>query len=46
MQYLISAMNGRLRMLNWKSGDIGPRVTGVAAGLIKSLIELKKQEGN
>ncbi len=50
MQWLIKAMNGRLRMLNWKSGDIGPRVTNVtnpltSKRLFESLRELKKQEG-
>ena len=47
MQYLESAYMGRLRMLNWKSGDTGPRVTQTKPPrLLESLMKLKEDAKN
>jgi hypothetical protein len=47
MQYLEAAYIGRLRMLNWKSGDTGPRVTQTKpSSLLQSLMKLKEDAKN
>ncbi len=46
MQYLVNAFYGRMRMLNWKSGDVFARVTQTEKSpLFKSLVALAKREG-
>ena len=47
MQYLEAAYVCRLRMLNWKSGDTGPRVTQTRPSrLLESLAKLKEDTKN
>jgi hypothetical protein len=46
MPYIINCYVGRLRMLNWKSGDTGPKVTQTKKpDMIAALMLLAKQEG-
>jgi hypothetical protein len=47
MQFLVRAFEGRLRMLNWKSGDIYPPITQPQkSNLFKSLRELAERKGD
>jgi hypothetical protein len=47
MAYIVNCYVGRLRMLNWESGDTGPKVTQVKRpSLLKSLMQLKESAKN
>jgi hypothetical protein len=47
MTYIVNCYVGRLRMLNWKSGDTGPKLTQTRRpSLIESFKRLKESTRN